>query len=320
MKTSAIFTAAVSLISCVSAGVAHERRQIASVLAVINNINDQTVALNSQITAFNGGDPSSIIAAAKTLNDTVIAGTATINASPVLEDNDAYGLAGPVVTLQKSINTTITNLISKKSLSTQAPNQGLCAQTYQILLTQQASAQGLSDALVSKVSDNLKPTAVNLAKPIADSLAQGVAAYSNCPAPPTSSAPAGGATTVTATVTAPGTTVTTTAPGTTVTAPGAGTTVTAPAKTVTVTAPGAGTTVTVTAPGTTVTAPGAGTTVTAPAKTVTVTAPGAGTTVTVTAPGQAYTNTVTVTAPGQAYTNTVTVTAPGQGYTNTITT
>ncbi|PIG89001.1 hypothetical protein AARAC_008401 [Aspergillus arachidicola] len=84
---------------------------------------------------------------------------------------DALGLPGPVNDLKQKITTAVTHLSGKKSQIVQAGKGG---QTYNDLIQQKTAAKKLSDAIVSKVPQNLQNLASGIAGGISDAIEKGV--------------------------------------------------------------------------------------------------------------------------------------------------
>ncbi|KXT15090.1 hypothetical protein AC579_6445 [Pseudocercospora musae] len=153
-------------------------RQTTGLPADIATIQAKTEALTTAIEAYQGevSQALAVNGAAGEVNDAVQAATTTANGLPEIAQNDAIGLVNPIQDLAKAVNTSVTALISKKDAFT---NAGLSGAVLSTLQTQSKASQALSDAIVSKLPAGLQGTGTNLAKPIADSFAAGIAAYSS---------------------------------------------------------------------------------------------------------------------------------------------
>ncbi|KXS95030.1 hypothetical protein AC578_131 [Pseudocercospora eumusae] len=190
-------------------------RQATGLPADIATIQAKTEALTAAIEAYQGevSQALALNGAAGEVNDAVQAATTTANGLSEIAQNDATALVNPIQDLTKAVNTSVTALIGKKDAFTSA---GLSGAVLSTLQTQSEVSQALSDAIVSKLPADLQGTGANLAKPIADSFAAGIAAYSSgdngssSAAVTMTSAPATASATATGSVTAP-----TVAPGVT---------------------------------------------------------------------------------------------------------
>ncbi|KAL4867205.1 hydrophobic surface binding protein A-domain-containing protein [Aspergillus spectabilis] len=169
---------------------AHVQRDVAAILGVLTDINDQVNALESAITA-TPLDPDSIVSQSDSLVQTIRSGTSTVNAQPNLNQLDALGLVTPTQNLADDTESTVQSLISVKDAIL---DLGEGCTTLESLQEQFDAATGLSDAVVSKVPAALADISKELADTIANAIQAGIDAYqgscdggSGTP-PPTSSA------------------------------------------------------------------------------------------------------------------------------------
>ena len=146
----------------------------------IVNINTTTAALNQSINAFqDSAESGSVLAASGTLLSTIKTATSTVAAVPPFNsanENDSLDLASYVSSLACSVNYTVENLIHKKELLVSAC-QGPA--TLLQLKEQQTAATAFANTTLSKIPADLSSLAAVLTQPILDSLAQGVASFSD---------------------------------------------------------------------------------------------------------------------------------------------
>ncbi|KAB8075766.1 hydrophobic surface binding protein A-domain-containing protein [Aspergillus leporis] len=158
--------------------VAHEpsivERDLASVTNVLSGINTKVETLDSAIKGFSGGNTDSVVSASTDLVSAIKSGTETVKSSDALSSGDALGLPGPVQNLAKKIDTTIEDLISKKS---QIVAAGAGAKTYKQVQDQYSAAKDLADTITSKVPDSLQGIAGQLSGGITAAIQKGLDAY-----------------------------------------------------------------------------------------------------------------------------------------------
>lgn len=146
-------------------------RDLASITGVLSGISDKVGTLHTAINNYNGGDTQPVESASDSLVDTINAGTTKVNGGDELSSMDALGLQQPVSDLKDKIQSTISDLNGKKQQIVAAGKGSL---TYNDLQKQKAAALKLSDAIVSKVPDNLHDIAHSLASGISDAIQKGV--------------------------------------------------------------------------------------------------------------------------------------------------
>lgn len=146
-------------------------RDLASITGVLSGISDKVGTLHTAIKNYNGGDTQPVESASDSLVDAINSGTSKVKGSDDLESMDALGLQKPVSDLKDKIQSTISDLNDKKQ---QIVDAGKGSLTYNDLQKQKSAALKLSDAIVSKVPDNLQDIAHNLASGISDAIQKGV--------------------------------------------------------------------------------------------------------------------------------------------------
>ncbi|EYE91256.1 cell wall mannoprotein 1 family protein, partial [Aspergillus ruber CBS 135680] len=146
-------------------------RDLASITGVLSGISDKVGSLHTAINNFNGGDTQPVESASDSLVDAINSGTTKVNGGDELNSMDALGLQKPVSDLKDKIQSTISDLNSKKQKIVDAGKGSL---TYNDLQKQKTAALKLSDAIVSKVPENLHDIAHSLASGISDAIQKGV--------------------------------------------------------------------------------------------------------------------------------------------------
>ena len=146
----------------------------------IVKINTTTVDLNQTINAFqDSAQAAGVLAESGTLLSTIKSATSTVAGVPPfnsVNENDSLDLASFVSSLACSVNYTVENLIHKKALLVSAC-QGPAALLQ--LKGQQTAATAFADTTLGKIPAALSGLAGDLTQPILDSLAQGVASFSD---------------------------------------------------------------------------------------------------------------------------------------------
>ncbi|KAL5332478.1 hydrophobic surface binding protein A-domain-containing protein [Aspergillus crustosus] len=173
------------------------QRDAAAILAVLSDINTQVNNLESAITAI-PLNPDSIVSQSDTLVSTIRSGTDTVNAQPNLNQLDALDLVPPTQQLASDTESTVQSLIGVKEAIL---DLGEGCTTLESLQAQFDAANGLSDAVVSKVPEALADISKELADTIANAIKAGIDAYQgSCDGstPPPSSTTTGTTTTRTA--------------------------------------------------------------------------------------------------------------------------
>ncbi|KAF2214959.1 hypothetical protein CERZMDRAFT_95336 [Cercospora zeae-maydis SCOH1-5] len=147
------------------------RQAAADIVSAIRSIQSATTNLN---TAIDSGDLLALASGNTGVIDAIRAATSQVNGLSTLSFDDAAGLANPIQDLGAAVDTTISNLISKRSSL-----DGVREAVLTGLEDQQAASLAFSRALLSKIPENLLGIAQNLAQPIADNLARGISAFSS---------------------------------------------------------------------------------------------------------------------------------------------
>lgn len=126
-----------------------------------------------------------------TVLDAIKAAQSTADGLTAIDQDTALSLAGPIQALGTAVNASITALIAKQPTFSGA---GLTQAVLTSLQTQQTASTMLTNTIVGKLPMALQETGRNLAKPAADSLAAGIAAYSGGAAPSSAAASSAAAT------------------------------------------------------------------------------------------------------------------------------
>ncbi|KAH8692228.1 hydrophobic surface binding protein A-domain-containing protein [Talaromyces proteolyticus] len=187
------------------------QRDLAAFQSVLSGIQDQVKSFDTAITGYSGGDTTALLAAASKITTTTNSGVSSLSSEATLSESDALQLTSPVQDLTSTINTAISDLISKKSQLV-AAGQGATVETN--LQGQYDAAKKLADTISGKVPSALSGVAATLASGITAAIQKGIDAFKG------TGGSTGSATSATATATsAPGSTApASTAPGST--APG----------------------------------------------------------------------------------------------------
>ncbi|KAE8333060.1 hydrophobic surface binding protein A-domain-containing protein [Aspergillus sergii] len=171
MKFSVLSLLTLGLTAGALAAPANMERDLPTITGVLSGIGPKVDALDSAIQAYTGGDVTKVQQASDSLVDAINAGTTKVSGTSNLSGGDALGLPGPVNDLKQKITTAVTHLSGKKSQIVQAGKGG---QTYNDLIQQKTAAKKLSDAIVSKVPENLQNLASGIASGISDAIDKGV--------------------------------------------------------------------------------------------------------------------------------------------------
>jgi hypothetical protein len=154
-------------------------RQVAAIVGVVNGIEQATSSLDTTVKAFNG-DPKALTAASQNVQDTVSKGVTTVNAASSITLTDSVQIQGQVSNLQKTIEDTVNDLISKKAMLLSA---GAGTMVSKSLTDQLAGAKALQMAIGAKVPPEVQSLAQQLSAGINTSLQKGVDAFSGASDP-----------------------------------------------------------------------------------------------------------------------------------------
>jgi hypothetical protein len=149
------------------------RRQASTVVNVVNGIDTQVKSLDQAIQAFNG-NPQQLLSASQQVLSATQQGVSTVNGVSTLSLNDALTIQQPVQTLTTDLNQTITDLIAKKSALVSAGEGATVEQNLQQQLT---AAQQLSQAISSKVPQEVASLAQQLSQGIINAIQAGITAF-----------------------------------------------------------------------------------------------------------------------------------------------
>lgn len=176
------------------------QRQAQTIITVVNNIDTQAKALDTAIQSYSGGDTTSLLSASNAVLTATNNGVQTVNGATSLSLSDALSIQSAVQTLTTDLNSTISDLVAKKSQLVSAGAGGTVEQNLQQQLT---AAQSLSTAISSKVPSSVASLAQQLSQGIINAINVGITAFQG-----TGGTSSGGASSVTAASTAGGASVT----------------------------------------------------------------------------------------------------------------
>ena len=192
------FFAAVSLFSLATGAVADAtikhaspvKRDLTTITGVINDINQAVGQLDTAVKGFNGaGQIGSLNSASSNVLSKISNGAKTVQGTSQISLSDALALQPIVQGLQTTTNTTISDLIAKKSALVAA---GAGSVVEQQLNQQKSDATDLSNAISSKVPSSVSSLAQQLSSGITDSIQQGIDAFQGTGGGSSSSSAAGG--------------------------------------------------------------------------------------------------------------------------------
>lgn len=152
-------------------------RQVATIIGVVNDINTITGSLDTAIKGFTS-DPKPLLAATQKVQDAVTAGISTVNGASSITLTDSVQIQGQVQNLQATIESVVSDLISKKDALVTA---GQGQTVYKSLQDQLTGAKGLQAAISSKVPPEVQSLAQTLSAGINTALEKGVAAFKDTP-------------------------------------------------------------------------------------------------------------------------------------------
>ncbi|KAF7593931.1 hypothetical protein BBP40_010438 [Aspergillus hancockii] len=161
------------------------KKDLAAVTNVLSGIGPKVETLDIAIKAFSGGNVDGIITASTNLVFAIKSGTETVKKSEELGSGDVLSLPSPVQTLAKKVDTTVDDLISKKS---QIVAAGAGAKAYKQVQDQHSAAKDLADSIVSKVPEALQGVAGQISSGITNSIQKGVDAFKDAGAAPAAGA------------------------------------------------------------------------------------------------------------------------------------
>jgi hypothetical protein len=150
-------------------------RQVATIVGVVNGIEQATASLDAAVKAFNGNQ-NALIAASQNVQDTVSKGVTTVNGASSITLSDSVQIQGQVSDLQKTVEDTVNSLISKKAMLLSA---GAGTMVSKSLNDQLAGAKALQVAIGTKVPPEVQSLAQQLSAGINTSLQKGVDAFSS---------------------------------------------------------------------------------------------------------------------------------------------
>ncbi|KAF2189277.1 hypothetical protein K469DRAFT_737163 [Zopfia rhizophila CBS 207.26] len=148
-------------------------RDVATIKNVINGISGKLTDLDSAVKAFSG-DPTRLQSASDAVQSAIESGTQNVSNTDPISATDALQLQPIIKSLTASVNTTVNDLIAKKSGFVSA---GIGGVVLQALQSQKSASQDLSDAITSKVPEALRGIASQLSSGITDALQRGIVAF-----------------------------------------------------------------------------------------------------------------------------------------------
>jgi len=173
------FSSALTLLAASGAASASIlERQVQTIVGVVNGINTVVGDLDTTVKGFSG-DPKSLLAASQKAQDAVTKGIETVNSASSITLTDSVQIQGQVQNLQSSIESVVSDLISKKDALVTA---GQGQTVYKTLQDQLTGAKGLQTAISSKVPPEVQSLAQQLSAGINTALEKGVAAFKDTPA------------------------------------------------------------------------------------------------------------------------------------------
>lgn len=153
------------------------KRDLSSITGVLSGISNNVGSLHTAIKNYNGGgNTQPVESASDKLVDSINSGTKKVKGTNNLSGMDALDLQQPVSDLKDEIQSTISDLNGKKNQLMAAGKGGV---TLADLKKQKSAALDLSDAIVSKVPDNLHDIAHNLASGISNAIQKGIDEFQN---------------------------------------------------------------------------------------------------------------------------------------------
>lgn len=153
-------------------------RQVQTIIGVVNGINTVVGDLDTAVKGFSG-DPKSLLAASQKAQDTVTKGVETVNGASSITLTDSVQIQGQVQNLQSTLESVVSDLISKKDALVTA---GQGQTVYKSLQDQLTGAKALQAAISSKVPPEVQSLAQTLSAGINVALEKGITAFKDTPA------------------------------------------------------------------------------------------------------------------------------------------
>jgi exonuclease VII small subunit len=164
-----------ALVGLAAAEASIYERQVMTIVNVVNQISTDTQALDTTVKSFNGAaDVQKLQAASDKVSQTVTSSVQTVMGASSISLTDALTIQGQVQNMQSTIETTVNDLISKKSAIVSA---GAGAQVSASLNQQLQGAQQLITAISSKVPPEVASLAQQLSTGVTGALQKGVDAF-----------------------------------------------------------------------------------------------------------------------------------------------
>jgi hypothetical protein len=169
------YTLSVLAFTSAALGASILERQVAAIVGVVTGVDQATNSLDSAVKSFNG-NVKSLTDASQIVQDTVSKGVTTVNGASSITLTDSVQIQGQVSNLQKTVEDTVNDLISKKAALISA---GAGVMVSKSLNDQLAGAKALQMAIGSKVPPEVQSLAQQLSAGINTSLQKGVDAFAN---------------------------------------------------------------------------------------------------------------------------------------------
>lgn len=172
------FSSALALLAATGAASASIlERQVTTIVGVVNGINSVVGDLDTTVKGFSG-DPKALLAASQKAQDTVTKGVETVNGASSITLADSVQIQGQVQNLQSTLESVVSDLISKKDALVTA---GQGQTVYKSLQDQLTGAKALQAAISSKVPPEVQTLAQTLSQGINVALEKGIAAFKDAP-------------------------------------------------------------------------------------------------------------------------------------------
>lgn len=165
-----------ALIGTALASPAILKRDVQTILTALNNVNSAATTLDTAVKAFTGtaAQVSTLNSDAAAVLSTLNTGTTNVQGTSSISDSDALQVASATENLINTLNTTIDDLIAKKSTLATA---GQTSTVLSDLEQQESASTALGNAVASKVPSDLTSVANSLNAEIKQNFDNGIAAF-----------------------------------------------------------------------------------------------------------------------------------------------
>jgi hypothetical protein len=151
------------------------KRDLQTIQTSIAAVGTSLTALDTAIKAIQGpADTMKVLGMSQMVNQALTDATTKITATQPITLTDALTLQQSAQTLTTTASTTVTDLIAKKAIITQA---GAQAMTLQNLMQQKTASDALAKAVTAKVPANVQSIAQQQTAMISTALDKGIAAF-----------------------------------------------------------------------------------------------------------------------------------------------